>query len=330
MGLDIWNPWHGCRKISPGCRNCYMYAMDAYRGRPEWSGRTFRTGKFRLPLKKSRNGEYKIKSGQRIRVNMTSDTFIEDAEPWLPEFWDIIRRRPDVVFYILTKRPERIMGSLPGDWRAGYENVSLNITAENQDMFDVRWPVFASVPARHKGICCAPLLGPIDIVPALSSGQLELVQAGGENYDMPRPCRYEWVTSLSKQCLDWRVNFNWYESGTRFVYNGLEYVWPKKTDQSAIAYFSKQNLRFYEPRYILKSPEDGHVLGPDELYEKKYNADRCVFCAGRMTCNGCLSCGDCCRPPRFVDLETLWGIEDAALASDPPRTYRAYVRKDTR
>jgi protein gp37 len=20
-----WNPWHGCIKVSPGCRFCYMY-----------------------------------------------------------------------------------------------------------------------------------------------------------------------------------------------------------------------------------------------------------------------------------------------------------------
>ncbi len=24
---DIWNPWHGCRKCSEGCQNCYMYYM---------------------------------------------------------------------------------------------------------------------------------------------------------------------------------------------------------------------------------------------------------------------------------------------------------------
>lgn len=22
---DTWNPWQGCIKISPGCKNCYMY-----------------------------------------------------------------------------------------------------------------------------------------------------------------------------------------------------------------------------------------------------------------------------------------------------------------
>ena len=25
---DIWNPWHGCRKCSEGCQNCYMYYLD--------------------------------------------------------------------------------------------------------------------------------------------------------------------------------------------------------------------------------------------------------------------------------------------------------------
>lgn len=24
-----WNPWHGCRKISEGCRNCYVYRQDS-------------------------------------------------------------------------------------------------------------------------------------------------------------------------------------------------------------------------------------------------------------------------------------------------------------
>ena len=30
---DIWNPWHGCKKISPGCANCYMYTLDKQRGK---------------------------------------------------------------------------------------------------------------------------------------------------------------------------------------------------------------------------------------------------------------------------------------------------------
>ncbi len=30
---DIRSPWHGCRKYSEGCQNCYMYYLDALRGR---------------------------------------------------------------------------------------------------------------------------------------------------------------------------------------------------------------------------------------------------------------------------------------------------------
>lgn len=28
---DIWNPWHGCKKYSEGCENCYMYYLDSQR-----------------------------------------------------------------------------------------------------------------------------------------------------------------------------------------------------------------------------------------------------------------------------------------------------------
>ena len=30
--MIIWNPWHGCHKISEGCQHCYMYFLDGKRG----------------------------------------------------------------------------------------------------------------------------------------------------------------------------------------------------------------------------------------------------------------------------------------------------------
>ncbi|MBD5369724.1 MAG: DUF5131 family protein [Bacteroides sp.] len=30
--MVIWNPWHGCHRISAGCRHCYMFRGDALRG----------------------------------------------------------------------------------------------------------------------------------------------------------------------------------------------------------------------------------------------------------------------------------------------------------
>ena len=103
-----WNLWHGCRKYSTGCCHCYMYALDAAHGVPEKSGVIKLTRDFRKPLAKDRRGNFKIPAGFILRVNMTSDTFWEEADNWREEMWDIIRRRPDILFYILTKRVPRI------------------------------------------------------------------------------------------------------------------------------------------------------------------------------------------------------------------------------
>ena len=53
--------------------------------------------------------------------------------------------------------------------------MELHITCENQRAFDERWPIFKDIPAKHKGMNLAPLLGGIDISPALASGQIEFV-----------------------------------------------------------------------------------------------------------------------------------------------------------
>ena len=81
---DIWNPWHGCRKCSEGCENCYMYFLD--RMRDQDGSRIYRTKNgFRYPLSRDRQGRYKIRSGEMIRVCMTSDFFLEEADVWRDE-----------------------------------------------------------------------------------------------------------------------------------------------------------------------------------------------------------------------------------------------------
>ena len=92
---DIWNPWHGCVKCSEGCQNCYMYYLDSLRDKNGSDIYRTKTG-FKYPLSKYRDGSYKVKSGEMLRVCMTSDFFLEEADPWRDEAWQIIRQRPDV------------------------------------------------------------------------------------------------------------------------------------------------------------------------------------------------------------------------------------------
>ena len=126
------------------------------------------TNNMKKPLAKNRKGEYKIKSGELIRVCMTSDFFLEEADAWRTQAWDIMRIRSDVKFFLLTKRPERILSCLPSDWGDWWENIIINVTAENQKRADERIPILLDLPFKHKGIMCAPLLSEIHIEQYLS------------------------------------------------------------------------------------------------------------------------------------------------------------------
>ena len=68
---DIWNPWHGCKKCSEGCENCYMYFLDAQRGRNGADIYRTKVG-FKYPLSKDRSGHYKVKSGEYINIGFVT------------------------------------------------------------------------------------------------------------------------------------------------------------------------------------------------------------------------------------------------------------------
>ena len=120
--------------------------------------------------------------------------------------------RPDVHFWLLTKRAHRIRECLPSDWRDGWDNVSINVTTENQRRVEERLPILLDIPAKHKGVMIAPFIGEVDLDVYLASGQLETVFADGEKYGSTRPLHYEWVKRVYEQCKKHDVPFSffWY------------------------------------------------------------------------------------------------------------------------
>ena len=217
-----WNPWHGCTKISPGCRYCYVYRQDAMYGAQTASSLCRKTGNFNLPLKKKRDGSYKIPSGKIVFTCFTSDFLLEDADPWRPECWDMMRRRSDCLFYFFTKRIDRLEACLPTDWGDGYENVLIGCTVENQAMADRRLPIFQTLPIRHKSIIMAPLLERVDISPYLNH-EIEEVSVDGESGVYARPCDYDWVLDLRRQCVEHDIPFCFHQTGAHLVKDGKLY-----------------------------------------------------------------------------------------------------------
>ena len=232
--MPIWNPWHGCRKISAGCAHCYVYRRDASVGRD--ASVVAKTADYDLPLRRGRRGEYKLQPGAgTIFACMTSDFFLEEADGWRPACWEMMRLRSDLQFAIITKRIHRFAACAPPDWGDGYPNVSIYCTAENQEMADARLPHYLTLPIRHRHICCEPMLGPVDFEPYLAAGGIEYVLCGGESGPNARPCRYEWVQAVRAQCVRQGVAFHFKQTGALFVKEGRVYHIPRRLQQSQAA-----------------------------------------------------------------------------------------------
>lgn len=267
----IWNPWHGCKKYSEGCEHCYMYYLDAQRNRDGSEIYRVKTG-FRLPLKRKRTGEYQIPAGSTVHVCMTSDFFLEEADPWRNEAWEIMRQRPDLHFWLQTKRAERVERCLPKNWGDGWKNVGLCFTAENQRRADERIPILLTLPFHIKSVMCAPMLGPITLAQYLETGQIGRVLVDGENYDGNRPLCYEWVRTLYEECLHAGVNFDFVGVGNHFIRDGKDY----------------HVCRAYHRVTALRS---GMQIPPCDTNIPIQRS--CRSCPRRDVCGGCSRCGKC-------------------------------------
>ena len=223
--MAVWNPWHGCRKLSPGCQHCYVYRIDGRHGRD--SSEITKTGNFDLPLKKTRQGEYRLVPPDIVYTCFTSDFFLEEADQWRPLAYDMIRKRSDLHFFIITKRIHRFFEGLPRDWGNGYENVTICCTVENQDRADYRLPLFKEMPICHKSIICEPLLEAIDLSSYLGS-HVESLVAGGESGPQARLCDYDWVLDLRRQCMAAGVPFYFKQTGAKFKKDNRIYMIPRR------------------------------------------------------------------------------------------------------
>ena len=227
----LWNPWHGCHKLSAGCQNCYVYRIDHQHGKD--STVVSKTSSFRLPVASKRDKSLQIPSGERVYTCLSSDFFLEDADDWREEAWSMIKERSDLSFYIITKRIHRLEDCIPSDWGEGYENVTICCTVENQDRADFRLPIFYRTPVRHKELICEPLLEEIDLSPYLGNW-IEGVTVGGESGPGARPCDFSWVLKLREQCVRVGVPFHFKQTGAFFVKDGKPYRIPR-SQQSAQA-----------------------------------------------------------------------------------------------
>ena len=237
----MYNPWHGCHKISEACKNCYVFSFDSKRGID--SEIVKKNAEFDIIIRKNKKGQYKIPDGVEVAVCLTSDFFVKEADPWRDEVWQMIKSRPKVNFVIFTKRCNRIKECLPYDFGKAYDHVAINLTAENQKRIDERLPIFIELPIKTKGVLVSPMLEKVDMSFYLNTHKIDYVYVSGENYRNARPLNFDWVKDLHDQCVNSNTTFIFYDTGSNFVIDGKQYFIPYSQGK---AQAKKANINYFK------------------------------------------------------------------------------------
>jgi protein gp37 len=179
-----WNPWYGCIKISPGCKFCYMYRELLRYGRDPFTVQRSKT---------TFHGPLKWKEPRLVFTCSWSDFFIEAADQWRPEAWEVVRDTPHT-YQILTKRPALIPDRLPPFWDKIKHRVWLGVSVETDEYL---WRVdeLRKVPADVRFVSLEPLLG---AMPPMNLNGIAWGIVGGES-GSDRPAEVEWITNIVDQ-----------------------------------------------------------------------------------------------------------------------------------
>lgn len=222
-----WNPWYGCPddgRRSPACDHCYARAWAKRSGIVDFDREIKRASDktFYAPLNRK-----KFKSGDKVFVCSLSDFFHEDAEEFQLAALDIMSKRLDLTWLLLTKRPENIskiwnyLSGLIGE-KWPLKNIWLGVTVENQEQAEKRIPELFKNPGAPYFISCEPLLDEIHIEPYLLSdydkaaqmlgtecrtNKIGWVIAGGESGSGARPSHPNAFRFLRNQCEEWGTPF---------------------------------------------------------------------------------------------------------------------------
>ncbi len=204
---STFNPWVGCTNVSAGCDHCYAEAMNNRRGWTEWGshGARRRTATWHNPIKWQRDAaRFQREHGRRQRVFCASlaDVFDNQAPAdWRAELWALIYGTPDLDWQLLTKRPQNIGKMLPPDWGAGWPNVWLGTTTENQEEYRRRWSILREVPAAIRFISYEPAIGPLRLRDVDYGLLPDWVIYGGESGPGARVADPEWIREIMSDCV---------------------------------------------------------------------------------------------------------------------------------
>ena len=207
---QTWNPVVGCSRVSPGCDNCYMFALFPRLRAMGVAGYDGAPDEVRL-MPDRLEQPYRWRKPRKVFVNSMSDLFHSRVPfEYITRVFAVMRDTPQHTYQILTKRPGRV----PAWWQLNQEafaqvwpaNVWVGTSVESQ-RYAPRIEVLERVPATVRFVSAEPLLESLDLTEYLKRDALQWVIAGGESGGKARPMDIEWARELRDQCREFGVPY---------------------------------------------------------------------------------------------------------------------------
>jgi len=208
---ETWNLWHGCTKISPGCKHCYAERFAKRLGSCKKYDGTIKY------FPERNNQPLHWKKPRMIFVNSMSDLFHESLSFetifTISAIISIMSATPRHVYQILTKRPEQaLFYNFPS-------NVWLGVSVESLEYLP-RIETLLKIPTTVRFVSFEPLLSDVGDISEYLPHEIRLafpdyersrldgidwVIVGCESGPNRRPCKLEWVRNIVAQCKNAHV-----------------------------------------------------------------------------------------------------------------------------
>lgn len=263
---ETLNCVHGCVRCSAACKEgagCFAEEISLELGRerggtdhewtPENADRNIRLKPSKiddihnLPSSSREDWTDRIRYGDqypsdfpppcRVFMYSMSDFFLPQIPADFTErVVEAMRKRPDVIFQILTKRPG-MHRHLEIDWP---ENVWLGVSCE-KPAYTNRIDVLRNVDVSHRFVSFEPLLEPF---PDVDLSGIDWAIVGGQSGRGYLPMDHEWAVDLFEQAQRQETAFFFKQSAARSHEQGKQLKFPDGTERRVEEFPSVPQVTF--------------------------------------------------------------------------------------
>lgn len=200
-GFKSWNITLGCAHVTEECAQCtaekLCNRLAANPRTPKYHAGFHKVVTFPDALAEPAAWP----DPRQIWVSPLSDLFHPDVpDAFIADALAAMAATPHHIYYLLTKRPERLSTLTAPVWP---DNLAVGVSSGTQKA-TARIADLQACGARHKFVAFEPLLEEIS---GVDLSALAFVYVGGEQGPEARPMHPEWVEGIRQQCNQQKVPF---------------------------------------------------------------------------------------------------------------------------